>query len=65
MAPHATLDLARELIARRSQTPDDAGCQELLKARLAPIGFFAMREVRLEGNGAKEIAVNRAVDQCV
>jgi succinyl-diaminopimelate desuccinylase len=33
------LDLARELIARRSVTPDDAGCQELIKARLAPLGF--------------------------
>jgi succinyl-diaminopimelate desuccinylase len=39
MARNATLELARELIARRSQTPDDAGCQEILKARLAPIGF--------------------------
>ncbi len=34
-----TLDLARELIARRSITPDDAGCQALLRARLAPLGF--------------------------
>jgi len=34
-----TLDLARTLIARRSLTPDDAGCQELLAARLAPLGF--------------------------
>ncbi|MGE5171891.1 MAG: succinyl-diaminopimelate desuccinylase [Rudaea sp.] len=33
------LDLARELIARRSVTPDDAGCQEILAARLAPLGF--------------------------
>jgi len=33
------LDLARELIAHRSVTPDDAGCQEILKARLAPLGF--------------------------
>jgi succinyl-diaminopimelate desuccinylase len=35
----ATLELARELIARRSQTPDDAGCQEILKARLVRAGF--------------------------
>jgi succinyl-diaminopimelate desuccinylase len=35
----ATLELARELIACRSQTPDDAGCQEILKARLARCGF--------------------------
>jgi len=33
------LHLAEALIARRSVTPDDAGCQELLKARLAPLGF--------------------------
>jgi succinyl-diaminopimelate desuccinylase len=34
-----TLELARELIARRSVTPDDAGCQELLSERLRPLGF--------------------------
>ena len=39
MAPNATLELARELIARPSHTPDDAGCQEILKTRLAPLGF--------------------------
>jgi succinyl-diaminopimelate desuccinylase len=35
----ATLELARELIARRSQTPDDAGCQKILEGRLARAGF--------------------------
>ncbi|HEY5366312.1 MAG TPA: succinyl-diaminopimelate desuccinylase [Casimicrobiaceae bacterium] len=34
-----TLALASELIARRSLTPDDAGCQALIAARLAPLGF--------------------------
>jgi len=34
-----TLDLAKALIARRSNTPDDAGCQELMISRLAPLGF--------------------------
>jgi succinyl-diaminopimelate desuccinylase len=34
-----TLDLARELISRRSGTPDDAGCQDILRARLEPLGF--------------------------
>ncbi len=34
-----TLALAQELIALRSLTPDDAGCQDLLMARLAPLGF--------------------------
>lgn len=33
------LELARELIARRSVTPGDAGCQELLAVRLATAGF--------------------------
>jgi succinyl-diaminopimelate desuccinylase len=35
----ATLELASELIARRSQTPDDAGCQAILSARLSRAGF--------------------------
>jgi succinyl-diaminopimelate desuccinylase len=35
----ATLQLARELIARRSITPNDGGCQELLGQRLARSGF--------------------------
>ncbi|MFO1310035.1 MAG: succinyl-diaminopimelate desuccinylase [Burkholderiales bacterium] len=34
-----TLALTRELVARRSITPDDAGCQALVAARLAPLGF--------------------------
>lgn len=34
-----TLELAKQLIARRSLTPDDAGCQELLIARLEKLGF--------------------------
>ena len=36
---NATLELASELIARRSQTPEDAGCQAVLSARLARAGF--------------------------
>jgi succinyl-diaminopimelate desuccinylase len=34
-----TLAFTRELIARRSVTPDDAGCQQAIAARLAPLGF--------------------------
>ncbi|MCB5187054.1 succinyl-diaminopimelate desuccinylase [Methylobacillus caricis] len=34
-----TLELAQALIANRSVTPDDAGCQELLISRLVPLGF--------------------------
>jgi succinyl-diaminopimelate desuccinylase len=39
IAVDPTLELARALIARPSITPDDAGCQPLLAARLAPLGF--------------------------
>jgi len=34
-----TLELAKQLIARPSVTPDDAGCQELMIERLKPLGF--------------------------
>ncbi|MGW8268941.1 MAG: succinyl-diaminopimelate desuccinylase [Burkholderiales bacterium] len=36
---NSALDLAQELIARRSITPNDAGCQALLAERLAAAGF--------------------------
>ena len=35
----ATLNLSKSLIARRSVTPEDAGCQALLAERLAALGF--------------------------
>ena len=38
-----TLDLAKQLIACRSVTPDDAGCLELVGARLAAAGFACER----------------------
>ncbi|MDP1567637.1 MAG: succinyl-diaminopimelate desuccinylase [Polaromonas sp.] len=34
-----TLQLTEQLISRHSVTPDDAGCQAILAARLAPLGF--------------------------
>ena len=39
MTQSATLRLAEALIARRSVTPDDGGCQAELIARLQPLGF--------------------------
>jgi succinyl-diaminopimelate desuccinylase len=33
------LHLTEQLISRRSVTPDDAGCQDILAARLKPLGF--------------------------
>jgi succinyl-diaminopimelate desuccinylase len=37
----STLELARELMARVSVTPNDAGCQEILRQRLVRRGFKA------------------------
>ena len=34
-----TLDLAIDLLTRQSNTPQDAGCQELMISRLEPLGF--------------------------
>src|SRR3990167_9642587 len=34
-----TLHLAEQLISCASVTPDDAGCQAIVVARLAPLGF--------------------------
>jgi succinyl-diaminopimelate desuccinylase len=39
----ATLDLTQQLIARPSVTPADEGCQDLLAAKLAPLGFAVER----------------------
>ncbi len=36
-----TLALARALLERPSVSPEDGGCQELIAARLAPLGFAA------------------------
>ncbi len=38
-----TLELAKALIARRSISTEDAGCLELIAARLAPLGFVCER----------------------
>lgn len=38
-----TLELAKELIRRPSVTPKDEGCQDLIAARLAPLGFAVER----------------------
>ena len=42
-APCPTLALACALIARPSVTPDDAGCLELIAARLRALGFACER----------------------
>ncbi len=51
-----TLALARDLIARRSITPEDGGCQEVIAARLRPFGF---RLETVAGNGVTNLWARR------
>lgn len=43
MTDTATLALAKDLISRASVTPEDAGCQEVMIARLEALGFQVER----------------------
>jgi succinyl-diaminopimelate desuccinylase len=52
----STLELAHQLIARRSVTPHDAGCLDLLAARLAPLGFGCER---INANGVENLWARR------
>jgi succinyl-diaminopimelate desuccinylase len=55
-AVQSTLTLAQELIARRSLTPDDAGCQDHLRQRLVPLGFHCET---LVSNGVTNLFARR------
>lgn len=52
----ATLELAQQLIRRRSVTPEDAGCQALVAQRLATSGFVAET---IERNGTTNLWLRR------
>lgn len=52
----ATLELAQALIRQRSVTPNDAGCQSLIEARLARLGFSCER---FEANGVSNLWARR------
>jgi succinyl-diaminopimelate desuccinylase len=54
--PITTLELARQLIARPSVTPQDAGCLELLAGLLAPLGF---RCERIDAGGVSNLWARR------
>ncbi len=51
-----TLELARQIIARPSVTPDDAGCLEIIAARLTPLGFTIER---IDRNGVSNLWARR------
>ncbi len=46
----ATLRLAEQLIACRSVTPQDGGCQDIIAHRLAPLGFISETMIRGPAN---------------
>jgi succinyl-diaminopimelate desuccinylase len=52
----STLELTRALIARRSVTPQDAGCLDIVAARLEPLGF---RCERIGANGVDNLWARR------
>ncbi len=52
----ATLELVKDLIARASVTPLDAGCQDVLAQRLIPLGF---KEERLDFADTQNIWLRR------
>jgi succinyl-diaminopimelate desuccinylase len=49
-------ELTRQLIARRSVTPEDAGCLDLITARLEPLGFQCER---MAANGVENLWARR------
>ena len=51
-----TLSLSRTLIARRSVTPEDAGCLELIAEHLEPLGFTCER---IDSNGVSNLWARR------
>jgi len=59
-ATSPALALVKELAARRSVTPADAGCQELLAERLRASGFVAER---LDRNGVANLWLRRGAQR--
>ena len=53
---NSTLDLARALIARRSVTPEDSGCLDIIATHLAPLGFTCER---MDSNGVSNLWARR------
>lgn len=56
MSSGPTLELACQLISRRSVTPADGGCLELIADRLRPLGF---RLERIDSNGVSNLWARR------
>ncbi len=57
-----TRAFAEQLIARRSATPDDAGCQALIAARVEPLGFVCET---LAANGVTNLWARRGTERPV
>ena len=57
-----TRALVEQLIARRSATPDDAGCQTLIARRLVPLGFVCET---IASNGVTNLWARRGAEHPV
>jgi len=60
--PSRTLDLAQELIALDSITPNDKGCQQRLAELLAPLGFVCET---IESNGVTNLWARKGTESPV
>jgi len=60
--PSRTLDLAQELIALDSITPNDKGCQQRLAELLAPLGFVCET---IESNGVTNLWARKGLESPV
>ena len=56
---HPSIDLLCDLIRRRSVTPDDAGCQDIMRGRLEAVGF---RCETLQYNDVTNLWARRGTD---
>lgn len=55
----STLELTKDLIARQSVTPEDAGCQQLMAERLESLGFTISH---LKSNGVTNLWARRGTE---
>ena len=60
IAPTGALELAKRLIARKSVTPDDNGCQDIVMSRLRESGFVAQE---LPCRGVRNIWLGHGADR--
>ena len=64
MLNDSVIDIAKNLINRRSVTPDDAGCQDAMKAFLGELGFDNETMIKALAWGYSEYEVEAKPNYC-